>query len=483
MTAAKKRNWVFIFGILLMCVGMQFANYGTAVTASAEVAAMGAVQYYIFISAMGTLGMMLVLPLLGKLIGIFGLRTMVIIGITIQTSARVAMMFCSNWLLYALCFLIQAIGGGCYLSSAYLNMAASVEPHERAKFFGFIAAANAVGAIAGPLIISNMYAMGGVMAKLTYIANLPLTLIGFLIIYRGCANTKKPSLAKGYDYTGLVAMVISIVGLVLWLCLSGKAFPRISILSAALAVVTVAAIVFTFRRELSIENPAVPLKMFKNKRLAYAFIGNVVNTSYSTCTGSYVVMWITMNYTASAMYTTFRGTGTIAQQIVVFLLGLFLGGYIAKKFALRFRFFGVFGMFMAMVACGTLYCLKFTGTAAEGNIVWLTESFPLGMLLIYFATALGGVTSAIAQSTFSAFWQSNTPREELSSGQALYDFAATGGSCLFSAVCGAILGTSVDYSRAFATGFAFCVIGVICALKGFVFTKEEIAAAKAAPTK
>ena len=106
----------------------------------------------------------------------------------------------------------------------------------------------------------------------------------------------------------------------------------------------------------------------------------------------------------------------------------------------------------------------------------LGSSFPLGMLLIYVATAIGGFASTIAQSTFSAYWQSNTPSEDIPSGQALYNFGATGGSCIFSAVVGVVLGSSVDYSKAFATGFVFALVGLICAIIGFKFTKEEIQA-------
>jgi len=106
---------------------------------------------------------------------------------------------------------------------------------------------------------------------------------------------------------------------------------------------------------------------------------------------------------------------------------------------------------------------------------------PAGMLLIYIATAIGGFTSVVAQSTFSAFWQSNTSHEEIPSGQALYSFGSSGGSCIFGAVVGAVLGTSGDYTRAFATGFIFASIGFVCALVGFKFTKEEVDAANAAP--
>ena len=36
----KKKNWIFIIGVLIMCVGMQVANYGTAVCLTGEMNSM-----------------------------------------------------------------------------------------------------------------------------------------------------------------------------------------------------------------------------------------------------------------------------------------------------------------------------------------------------------------------------------------------------------------------------------------------------------
>ena len=472
----KKKNWVFIIGVLIMCVGMQFANYGTAVTVSGAVTAMNAMQYYVLIGAMGTMGMLLILPIVGKLTVIVGQRNMILIGILIQLAGRICLMFCTTWIPYAAAYLLQSIGGGCYVSSAYVNMGSAIDAAERPKFFGYIAVANAIGAIFGPIIISAMYSLGGMLANLTYIANLPITLIGFLMIMKDCSTKKTPGAANGLDFPGLLLTVVGLAGLVLWLNLGGKMFAWLSAPSAVLAVIAAVALTLMIRRELTISNPIVPIKMFKNPRLTYAFIGAVVVSAYSTCSASYCVMWIRMNFGGFAGTTFFNGTASLAQQIVVLILGFFLGGYIASKFARRFRTFGILAMVAAMVATGMMYCLKFTGTAAGGNLMMISDGLPVGMVLIYVATAIGGFTAVVGQSTFSAFWQSNTPREEIPSGQALYSFGSTGGSAIFSAVVGAVLGTSGDYTRAFATGFVFAVVGFICALVGFKFTKEEICA-------
>ena len=474
----KKKNWVFIIGILVLSVGMQFANYGNAICMSGDVTRLDAMQYYVLISALGTLGMMLVLPIIGQLTAILGMRLLIIIGVLIQMLGRLIMMFSGSWVVYAIGVLVQAIGGGCYISSAYVNMASAVDRSEAAKFFGYIAVANSIGALVGPLVVSFLYSAGGILTKLALVSYLPFIIIGLIMIYKHCPCERTSKSGATFDYLGLILTVVGVGCLVIWLNLAGKSFTWFSLPSLLMAVLSVGSLVWMIRRESTISNPAVPVLMFKNSRLTYAFIGALVLAAFATCSGSYCVMWIRMNYQSLPGATFFNGTATLAQNIVIFILGLFLGAYIGKKFAKRFRGFGIAAMAACMLATAILYCLKFTGTAAEDNVKLIGSSFPLGMLLIYVATAIGGFASTISQSTFSAYWQSNTPKEEIASGQALYNFGATGGSCIFGAVVGVVLGNSVDYSKAFATGFVFALIGLICAIIGFKFTKEEIESCK-----
>ena len=476
--AAKKRNWPFIIGVLLICVGMQFANYGTALCMSGDVTKMGATQFYVLISSLGTMGMMIVLPVLGRITRILGQRTTIILGIIVQLLGRIVMMTATVWPVYAAGQLIQSIGGGFYISAAYVLMPQAVERKEMPKFFGYIAMANALGSILGPLVVSYVYAAGGIFSKLALIINFPIVLIGLFLVMKDCPNQKNKDAAKGYDVLGLVLTVVGIACLVFCLNLSGKMFAWGSLPCLLLAAGAIVCIAVMIKREFSIENPAVPLKMFKNERLTYAFICAAVASAYSTCSASYGAMWIRTNFQGLPASTFFTGTGTMAQGLVTFILGLFLGSYIGKKFAIRFRTFGILSMVAAMCATGLLFCLRFTGTAAGGDLKLIGGTVPVGMLLIYLATAIGGFTSSIAQGQYSVYWQSKMAREDIATGSALYNFGNTGGSVIFSAIVGVVLGTSGDFSRAFAVGFVFACIGLIVAIKGFRFTKEEIEAVK-----
>lgn len=473
--STQKKNSFFILGILLLQVGMNVAQYGYTVPLASEVGKMNALPYYILVAAQGTLGMMLILPIVGRLTAIFGQRNLITAGVVVQLLGRIGMMLSPNWVILMLCNLLQSIGGGLYTTAAYVLMTMACEPKDRVKYFGYIAVANAVGAIVGPMLASTLYAVGGVVGMLAYVCNLPLTVVGYIMIYKHCVNVRNPEAAKGFDYLGVILSVVGLACLVFWLNLAGKMIPWISVPSIALVLATVVSMAILIRRELTIAAPAIPLKMFKNKRLTSAFICSMAFSAYATCTTTYIVMWVSMNYATLPGGTFFSGTYNMAQQLVILILGFFLGGYIGRKFTKRFRPFAVAAMIVALAATLILCCLKFTGTAAGGDIV-MVGAVPVGMLVIYLGSGLGGFTSVVVASTLPAFWQSNTAPAEIPAGQALYSFGAMLGSTLCNALAAAVLAGGTDYIRAFLVGTGFTLVGTVVALIFFRFGKEETAA-------
>lgn len=466
----RKKKLGFILGILILCTGMQLANYGTAVCVSSAVAQLDGSDYYVLINAMGTLGMILVLPVAGRFTAMLGMRKMILTGIVVQLAGRCVMIAAESWIPFAAGYLLQSVGGGCYISSTFVLMTQAVPSEQRSRYFSYISVANALGAILGPILASNVFAVGGMTGKLAYIIYLPLTVIGYAMVYRRCPADQAPGAADGFDYVGLLLSVIGMSCLILWLNLGGKVFVWISIPSFLMAAAAVTAIWLLVKRELRIPAPAVPIRMFRNRRLTAAIIAAMAASAYSACSAAYSVMWIRLNYMAYPGATQLVGTASLPQHLVILILGFFIGGYVGRSFQKRFRIFGIASMAAAMLATGILFCLQFTGTATDGNVMTL-HTLPAGMLMIWIAVAIGGFTSVVSQSTFSAFWQSNTPEEELSAGQALYTIGSTGGSCLFGAVVGVVLGTSGDYSRAFAVGFVFALIGFVTAIREFRFDR------------
>lgn len=475
--SAPRKNRVVIFGVLILTLGLMIANYGCTVSMASDLGALNGVQYYVLVAALGSLSMMLVLPIVGSLTGIFGQRNLILIGVLIQAAGRLLMMFASSWIPYAIGYFIQGLGGGLYTTASFVIILSSVPPQESPKFFGYNSMAMAIGSMLGPILVSTMSAFGGMTAKLAYFSHLPFVIIALIMIWRGCPNQRTPGAGKGFDYPGVVLAVIGLSCLVLWLNLGNKMFTWLSVPSIILIVVAVIGIIVVIRREITIANPSIPLKMLKNKRLAYAFIGQACLSAYSTCVATYTIMWVMYNYGAFPGATLYNGTASIMTYIVQLILGLFIGAYIGKKFVQRFRPFALLGVVAAIVATAMLFCLRFTGTAAEGNIIAI-GSVPLGMIVIYVACAVGGFATSITNVVFTPFWQSNTPPQDIPSAQSLTSFGAMMSSSLFGALAGILMGNSGDYTIAFGAACIISVIGLFVGIAGFKFSPEEIAAAR-----
>ncbi len=236
-TATRRINMPLLVGSLIITAGMMFANFGTAVPVAGEVAKMNAMTYYVLVSALGSMGSLLVLPITGKLMQIYGQRIIILLGMVIQIVARIGMMFCTSWVPYGACYFLQSVGGGLYQTTAYILIAIAVDAKFRAKYFGYIAVANAIGAVLGPIVVSTLYANPGSVSMLAYISHLPLILIGFILIFKSCPHKKNPEAAKGFDFLGVLLMIVGIACIVFFLNLGGKMFAWLSVPSIILLVV------------------------------------------------------------------------------------------------------------------------------------------------------------------------------------------------------------------------------------------------------
>jgi len=70
--------------------------------------------------------------------------------------------------------------------------------------------------------------------------------------------------------------------------------------------------------------------------------------------------------------------------------------------------------------------------------------------------------------------------EEYSAGQGMYSFGSTGGACIFGAIAGAVINLGFGFNKVFLVATVLCAFGLVIALIGFRFTKEEIEASTAA---
>lgn len=446
-----------IVAVLLTTVTSTASSYANNVCLPYFLNAMDAYSFYAFYAAIASVGMMTALPLVGSMSAKFGSKNVIVFGLVAQFVSRVALAFCGQPVLFGVLYCLMGFFGGMYMSAPYSVMAELVTPEERPKFFGFITACSAAGALIGPLltglIVDNF---GPGMGLLVYVIFAIIPVIGFVALY---PNVKRPG--TRFDLPGMFTFVVFVLCLVLWLSLGGNLFPFASILGIGMPVVAVIALVLLIKREKKIENPAVPVKMFAYKRFRYAFIVQVFVVAYSTCAAAYGIRYALEVMSLDA---TISSTVTMPQTIVQFILGLFMGGIMGKAFKKRFRPVALLGIVCYGIGLMIFYFLSPTSP----------------VFIIYLATGIGGIGQAVVQATFAAFYQSELKPEDIRPAQGMYQFASTGGSSVFTAIVGAAMTMGLALQQVFLLGTAFMVIGLIFAIIGFRFSKEEIAAEAAA---
>ena len=438
---------LLICSIFIMAAGSMASNYGVSVVLPMKLEAMQSMDYYAFCSTLSTMGMMLALPLVGKLSELIGLKSVAIIGISLQFLARTAAIQTQVPALFMLLYAVSSIGGGLYMTLPFSFIADLVGEEERPKYYGFIAACNAVGALIGPLMTGQLIEKG--YMSLGFIAYAPLSIFALIclaIFYPGKIKTQKKR--DRFDFAGIALLFTAICSLVLWLNMGGKWFSWISLESLLLFACICTASVFLVRVELRHPNPSVPVGMFKKRRFRTSFICMALLSSYSTCAAGFGIVFVQQVMQVSPQTS---ATVTMPQTIAQALFGIIIGRIVGREFTKRFRPAALFAL--TLPACAALLLFSLGQDSS--------------MLMVYTATAMGGITLAVSQSTFAPFFQAELSSDEYTSAQGMYTFGATGGSCIFMAVAGSMLNMGLTYNHIFLLSAFLCFAALIYGFFGF----------------
>lgn len=446
------RKTCMILALLLTMITCNAASYGNNVALPRLLVQMDAMDYYAVYAAIASMGMMTALPLTGSLSAKFGTRTVILFGFFAQFVTRLLMMFTGNALIFGVLYALAGFFLGLYMAAPYSVMAEVVTPEERPKFFGYVAAASAAGALIGPymtgLVVDHISAGAGLIC---YVVFAVIPVIVFCTMY---PNRKRP--VGAFDFPGLLLLVVLVLCLVMWLSLGGKLFAYASAPGVILPVAAVISFLLLLKREQSVNNPAVPIQVFVKKRFRYTFVIQVLIVSYATCIGAYGIVYAqqVMGFDA-----TVSSTVTMPQTIVQFILGLFVGAFVGKEFRRRFRPAAL----LAIVAY------------LAGLMIFYTLTPQTSLFVVYLATGIGGIGQAITQSCYAAFFQTEMTPEEIQPAQGMYQFASTGGSTIFTAICGAAINQGLSLNQVFLIGGGFVGAALILGIIGFRFTDKETA--------
>ena len=213
-------------------------------------------------------------PLWGKFADLVSRKTLVQLALVITVVSAAAAGFSRDVGMLIGFRALQGIGAGGLMSLATVLVADIVSPRERGRYMGLMGGVMAVSQVGGPLL-------GGVITdsslgwRWNFFVAVPFAVVALVVLQR---TLHLPALNKRkarIDYWGALLISGGVSLLLLWITFAGKNFDWVSwqsFVMAGGAVVLLFAAVIVERR---VEEPIIPMTLFKNRTFVLAVIASV----------------------------------------------------------------------------------------------------------------------------------------------------------------------------------------------------------------
>jgi EmrB/QacA subfamily drug resistance transporter len=376
-------------------------------------------------------------PLWGRLGDRHGRKRLLELSLTLFLAASAICGAAQDITVLVLARALQGVAAGGLMTLAMAAVGDLVEPRERARYQGYVAAAFAVATVVGPLI-------GGVIVdhvswRWVFYVNLPLGLLALAGLWRRLPAAEPAPTCPRLDGTG-GALLAGATGALTLACIWGGgryawgSATIIGLLVLVLALVLAGALVLRERRA---PDPIVPYALLSTRTVAVASATLFLTTAALFAITVFVPLFL---------QTTTGASPTLAGLLLVpMMLGITVSANLAGRAISRtgrYKRYPIAGLALMSIALAGL-----ASVASDPSRV------ATGVMLAVFGLGFGMVGQVLITAV-----QNSAPRRELGIAMATTSFFRGLGGAIGAAVLGSIFtaaaGTSIPAGRVHALGGA-----------------------------
>jgi EmrB/QacA subfamily drug resistance transporter len=320
-------------------------------------------------------------PIVGKLCDMYGRKIFYIAGIGIFTAFSLASGLSQTMTQLIVFRGFQGIGGGIMMTNAFIVIADIFPPEERGKYQGLLTSVFSFASVIGPS--TGGFLTDNISWHWVFFINVPLGILAILIFVRFFPAFETGGRKHKIDFTGLTALVLTVVPAMLALSWGGVDYawgsPQI------IGILVFAAVmlgVFLFVESRAPE-PILPLSLFKIRIVA---ISNLI--SFLTGMGMFgAIIFIPLFFQgvlgASA---TASGNMQIPMSIAVMITSIIGGRIIAQRE--NYRVMGIVSM--GLICLGIFLLSRLTTASHYWNVILdiIVVGFGLGISIPVFTIAI-----------------------------------------------------------------------------------------------
>jgi EmrB/QacA subfamily drug resistance transporter len=415
IASQPSRTTLFIYLSALTAMFMAVLDMNIVVTAMPTIAGeLGDVSLLGWVGAAYLLSSAAVAPFYGKLGDMYGRKTIVLVAVALFLLGSLA---CGlAWSMPALigARILQGLGGGGLMVSAFAIIGELFEPRERAKYQGYSSAAFTLASVIGP--VGGGYLTDLMGWRSVFLINLPIAIAVLAII--ALVMPRKSNVRRHtVDYSGGILLAIATVAIVYWSdhLFGGSGADWVNLTLPVLGAAAIAAFIVIERRA---AEPIIPLRLFANRTISLVTAISVLLGIGTLGMYFYFALYVQMitGFSPGAV-----GLLLTPMPIAVSIVSIVAGRAVARSG--RYKWMPVAGLAL--------------GTVLMPTYLWIGQHTPLPLLLLNFAVF--GVVMGLTFQTLLTAIQAAAPPQDIGAATAVITQARTVGASLGLALNGAVM--------------------------------------------
>ena len=227
-------------------------------------ASLGNVEQVTWVVVAYLIAMAVTAPVYGRLGDAFGRRHMMVVALSISLVGSILCALSTSIGMLIAARVFQGIGGGGLVSLSQALVSQSVQPRDRMRFHGYIAAFGFSCAALGPVI-------GGFLTdslgwQSVFLFNLPFAILGILLVFRVPARTT-PFEPFRFDFPGMILFTIFVSSLLILVEEVRHPADMRPALALGLAAMMLIGLALLIRREFRATMPLFPPVLIRNPNI------------------------------------------------------------------------------------------------------------------------------------------------------------------------------------------------------------------------